>query len=507
MQLKLGHMRGMSPKGLKILALLGAALLLSSCGETPSSPSSSSDSHIHTYGEYYQSDATYHWHEVTCGHEEASDKAAHSYDPSNTYCEECGYGLNNAFLLELDDESQVYAVKGFAESFTATGEITLPSECGGYPITSIGDSAFSYQEGITYFEIPVSVTDIGSYPFAYCNKLSYVGYQGTKSQWEALDASIGRLVKCSDGYAPVESRDAYVSSGVNYRYLTSSECWTISDVDTSVAEIIFPEDIAGYPIESIEQLAFQDCVELTSLTIPDSIDSIGDFAFRNCAKLIDIHLPSSLTSLAQNAFRECSSLASISIPAFLTEIPRYCFVDCESLVGVSFENEKNVASIGYQAFYGCESLTSFTLPSALSSLGEESFRDCFSLTSFTFNQKINSVPVSAFVNCSSLTELTLPQNLKSISSRAFVNCSGLSSFVLPSGVTSIGREAFSGCNSLTDVYYAGTPTSGSSMSIESGNAILKNAAWHYYSVNDPETSGYDLSYSYWHYVDGVPTLW
>ena len=55
---------------------------------------------------------------------------------------------------------------------------------------------------------------------------------------------------------------------------------------------------------------------------------------------------------------------------------------------------------------------------------------CYTLDDVIGNQ--------AFDGCSSLTSLTLPSSVTSIGSSAFSGCSGLTSLTLPSSVTSIG---------------------------------------------------------------------
>ena len=69
---------------------------------------------------------------------------------------------------------------------------------------------------------------------------------------------------------------------------------------------------------------------------------------------------------------------------------------------------------------------------------------CYTLDDVIGNQ--------AFDGCSSLTSLTLPSSVTSIGESAFSGCSGLTSLTLPSSVSSIGESAFSGCSGLSSIY-------------------------------------------------------
>ena len=70
-------------------------------------------------------------------------------------------------------------------------------------------------------------------------------------------------------------------------------------------------------------------------------------------------------------------------------------------------------------------------------------------------------------------------------------------------VKSIDSSAFYGCTSLTTVYYGGTEEDwNAKITIGSYNSKLTSATRYYYSKTEPTTVG-----NYWHYVDGVPTVW
>lgn len=94
----------------------------------------------------------------------------------------------------------------------------------------------------------------------------------------------------------------------------------------------------------------------------------------------------------------------------------------------------------------------------------------------------------------------IPNSVKTIGSYAFRYCTSLNSIVIPNSVNSIGYSAFYECNNLGWVFYVGSAAEWYSISIYSGNNYLKNR--YYYSEEEPTGSG-----RYWHYVNGVPTIW
>ena len=62
---------------------------------------------------------------------------------------------------------------------TATGDVTIPSELGGYAVTRIGDGAFYASNGLTSVIIPDSVTSIGIRAFQNCTGLTSVNIPGS----------------------------------------------------------------------------------------------------------------------------------------------------------------------------------------------------------------------------------------------------------------------------------------------------------------------------------------
>lgn len=84
-------------------------------------------------------------------------------------------------------------------------------------------------------------------------------------------------------------------------------------------------------LTGIGDSAFQNCKNLTSIAIPDSIISIGSGAFSSCSGLTSITIPNSVTSIAGGAFYLCSSLTNVTIGSGLTSIGFNAFGHCSSL--------------------------------------------------------------------------------------------------------------------------------------------------------------------------------
>ena len=64
-------------------------------------------------------------------------------------------------------------------------------------------------------------------------------------------------------------------------------------------------------VTHIEQLAFANCKDLTSISIPNSIVSISANVFMNCSSLSEVTIPNSVKEIGFNTFEGCSKLKKI----------------------------------------------------------------------------------------------------------------------------------------------------------------------------------------------------
>lgn len=164
-------------------------------------------------------------------------------------------------------------------------------------------------------------------------------------------------------------------------------------------------------------------------------------------------------SIARYAFANCFSLTSITIPNAITSIGSSAFYSCYSLTSITIPD--GVTSIGNYTFSGCNSLASITLPNTVTTIAGYAFDNCSSLTSITIPSTVTRiVGGSAFHNCYSLTLITIPRAITSIDEYTFANCNSLTSITIPSTVTSVGSSTFQNCYGLgiIDILPISAPT-------------------------------------------------
>lgn len=244
------------------------------------------------------------------------------------------------------------------------------------------------------------------------------------------------------------------SVGLTYALNNDSLSYSVIGIGTCTdTDIIIPGTYNKLPVTAIGKNAFEDCYELTSVLIPDSVTSIGDYAFYCCTNLTGIVIPDNVTSVGKYAFYRCSNCCSVVIGKGVTSIEYATFMYCGSLSSVVIGD--NVTSIGDSAFNVCDSLNSVVIPDSVTRIGENAFNCCYSLSSVVIGDSVTSISKFAFSNCDTLT-----------------------SVVIPNSVTRIGDYAFY-FSGLEDVYYTGSEEEWKAITIGSYNSDLKNATIHY----------------------------
>lgn len=166
----------------------------------------------------------------------------------------------------------------------------------------------------------------------------------------------------------------------------------------------------------IEEFAFYGS-GITNLKIPEGVSYIGNSAFSNCIKLKSVLIPSSVTYLGENAFSWCTGLETIEILDGLKEIPD-------------------------MAFYHCTKLKSIKIPDTVEALGKSSFEWCSVLETIELSENLRNIGDQAFSRCGKFESVVIPRGVRYIGSRAFDGCGSLAYIEIPESVDYVGNLAF-----------------------------------------------------------------
>ena len=254
-----------------------------------------------------------------------------------------------------------------------------------YRVTSIGNDAFAWCDGLTSVTIGNSVTSIENWAFWGCSGLTSITIPNS-----VTSIGNGAFVSCSK--------------------LTS---------------ITIPNSVT-----SIGSSAFSSCAGLTSVTIGNSVTSIGDMAFAGCSELESIVVDTGNTKY--DSRDNCNAIIETESNTLIT--------GCKNTI-----IPNSVISIGEGAFVGCAGLTSITIPNSVTSIGSSAFSSCAGLTSVTIGNSVTSIENWAFGWCSGLTSITIPNSVTSIGNAVFYNCENLADvYCLAIDVPATNNNAFGG---------------------------------------------------------------
>ena len=230
-----------------------------------------------------------------------------------------------------------------------------------------------------------------------------------------------------------------------FTYSVEKGAATIKSCDPAASgKIIVPAEVDGYPVVSIGRYAFDKCVNITSIILPDTVTDIQMYAFENCSSLTSITIPKSVTSIDTTVFNTCAKLTGIWVDKGNTTYSSDTF-------GVLFSKDKSTLLRAPMALPD-----PYTIPDSVKTIGER-----------------------AFYGCANLTDITIPNGITTLDWHIFSNCTGLTAVALPSTITSIGYEVFRGCVNLQEVRYTGSQEDWKKIDIKNGNNPLLYAKMEY----------------------------
>lgn len=402
-------------------------------------------------------------------------------------------------------------------------KIVIPDEYKGIPVTSIGERAFQYCENLKSVIISEFVTSIGAQAFYGCEDLARVvipesvisiGEQAFYGCNSLASVTIPNSVMTIGARAFYSCRaleniiigDSVTSIGgeafMNTAYYNEKDNWQDGVLYVGNHLIVAKITLSGIcsvqeGTLSIADCAFSNCVNLTSILLPDSVVSIGESALR-CKSLTSIEVSENNVNykdvdgnlyskdggvLVQYALGKRDT--SFSIPDFVRTVGGHAFVGCDYLTNITIGD--GVTSIEEYAFCGCIRLTGIEIGSSVTDIADYAFAYCLNLENVEIPDSVTSLGEFVFSGCTSLANVKLGKSLERLGEWTFSLCEKLTSiqvdeentayegidgnlytkggvslvqyaigktqtsFAIPDSVTTIENSAFYNCKSLTSV--------------------------------------------------------
>ena len=257
---------------------------------------------------------------------------------------------------------------------------------------------------------------------------------------------------------------------------------TITGYNGTDTVVVIPSKINGVTVTTIGTDAFLG-LNITSVTIPDSVTEIGSNAFADCTNLTSVNYEgdwSNLTIQSGNPAVQDAANAPLFDFEFIPPdntaviVTNYKYNGAAADVTIPSRYQgKPVTTIGHAAFFN-SAVTSVTIPDSVTSISDEAFINCPKLTNISIPNSVTYIGFSAFSSCTSLKSITLPSSLSFISGALFLGCSQLTTIHIPVSVTSIGNNAFADCPSLMTVTYPGSKTQWDDITKGRNSDVLEN---------------------------------
>ncbi|MDR1674635.1 MAG: leucine-rich repeat protein [Oscillospiraceae bacterium] len=357
----------------------------------------------------------------------------------------------------------VTAIGAAAFSMENIFKVTMPDS-----ITNIGDSAFSYA-GLTEIMLSENLITIGEYAFSSCNiievtipdKVTDVGYAAFYNcknlRKVILGSSMKSLKRGLFSYC-VSLTDITLPIGVtNIEIFAFDRCTSLTEINVDTANTKYSSSGGVLFDKNMTKLILHPTANArTAYVIPDSVTGIENDAFNGCKKLTQITVPDTVTSIGANAFTYCESLTDITIPYRVTNIGNEAFFGCMALTGINVDSgntayssidgvlfNKNITKLVRYPIGNAR--TEYMIPESVTVIGYEAFYDCINLTEIKISGGVTVLENFAFSYCG-ITEIKLPDGVTSIGDSTFSGCEGLSEVLIPNSVRTIGKRAFMACS-------------------------------------------------------------
>ena len=335
----------MRQKRIYVLAFL-VVLLLYGCAKAEPQP------HVHTWENYKC---------VSCGEEKEIQKLGNW---EYVLWEETGTMEIVSFLENAEEVPFRELPEGFPSVQVADGitaipdhafdgcetlvDVTLPQT-----VRTIGKGAFAQCVNLTQINLPEGVTTIGDYAFLMCRSLTRLTIPDSVTTIEGNPfRHLSAEIQVSSGNPAISVIDGVVFN---------KECTRL---------IACPCDKAG------------------TYEIPEGVLEIGANAFENCSDLTCVTIPASVAAIEGNPFDYAQLELTLS-----PENPNFSLID-----GVLFDKTGTKLLVYPQGRPG----DTYEIPAGTTEIGEFAFTGYQQLSAVTIPESVTTIASNAFWNCENL---------------------------------------------------------------------------------------------------------
>lgn len=339
----------------------------------------------------------------------------------------------------------VTAIKKEAFFKSSITSIKLPAS-----IVNIGSSAFHSSKKLQKIEIPEGVINIGSSAFAYCQSLTSLYISSTVESLNLAYSVVGCTSLTSIKFAEGSPLDYFVAEdGV---ILNKKKTTLVYYPAVKVADSYSTP--AG--IDKIGMCAF-DHSQIKQLTISEGVTSIEGNVFDD-SLIEELSLPSTLSKIHEGAIAsKCYKLKTIKVNE-----SAYFAVENKMLVKINGDND-------------------------------------------------NTRTIIMYPNADLSDELIIDRNVSAISYNALVDMVNVKTIFIPNSVKHITSQSLPAKNLIYlewDETSNENPTNFADLRANREQPHTETDDMYLFTNTDPKQHADPISgYTYWHYVDGVKTLW
>ena len=308
---------------------------------------------------------------------------------------------------------------------------------------AVKDYAFAGGSCLEAISIPATVTSLGYQSFKDCSNISSV---------TIADCPTSLAVGCDSFVEGGEGAGLFVASknignlylGRDLEYDADAAHGYSPFYGTGLAGLQF-----GSNVYEIGDYMFKGCPIASPIDLSETVYVIGVYAFDG-AQTESVTIPASVETIYQGAFNNCTQLSSLTIEdseTTLNFLEKWKQTDVGD-VPVFFSGSKvGAVYVGRPVYYEkviyggapfleTTGLTDVTIGGYMTEIPRMMFYNCSSLVNIDMSENVNRIEDSAFYKCSSLKEVTIPANV-TYAAYGVVGCDALEKVIVEDGTEDI----------------------------------------------------------------------